>query len=130
MFSPVKSGRAWPASAEVYFCRAVRLVRSFAVRPPELYGGSVMTESTQLSGRVDRTLRASPWCREKGKEVPQYRFGKGEGELRLAATKPPTRMWTQVCHRAIGRLCGRSSKTVGHDPRLTTVAAKTLEIEP
>ncbi|CAM5654621.1 hypothetical protein SPURM210S_00923 [Streptomyces purpurascens] len=61
MFSPVKSARSFLASAEVYFCFAERVVRSFAVRPPLLYGGSVMTESTQPSGRPERTARASPW---------------------------------------------------------------------
>ncbi len=75
MFSPVKSGSACLASAEVYFCRALRLVRSFAVRPPELYGGSVMTESTHPSGSVASTLSASPWCREKGKGIPQFGSG-------------------------------------------------------
>src|SRR3954447_9246197 len=83
MFSPVKSGKACWASAEVYFCFAERVVRSFAVRPPELYGGSVMTESTQSSGRVARTLSASPWCREKGKEVPRFGWE--------SAGKPPSR---------------------------------------
>lgn len=39
MFSPVKSGKVCWASAEVYFAFAERVVRSFAVRPPELYGG-------------------------------------------------------------------------------------------
>lgn len=61
MFSPTKSGSACWASAETYFWRAERLVRSLAVRPPLLYGGSVMTESAQPSGRVASTLSASPW---------------------------------------------------------------------
>src|SRR5215210_3318556 len=84
MFSPVKSARSFLASAEVYFCFAERVVRSFAVRPPLLYGGSVMTESTQPSGRPERTARASPWCREKGKEEPRFGCGNAEGNSRLA----------------------------------------------
>jgi|SRR5690606_5107722 hypothetical protein len=79
MFSPVKSARSFLESAEVYFCFAERVVRSFAVRPPLLYGGSVMTESTQPSGRPERTARASPWCREKGKEEPLFGCGIAEG---------------------------------------------------
>ena len=93
MFSPVKSGRSCLASAEVYFCFAERVVRSFAVRPPELYGGSVMTESTQSSGRPARTLRASPWCREKGKEGPQFGCGMRGGNYPPRAGVLAGRKW-------------------------------------
>ncbi len=78
------TARSFLESAEVYFCFAERVVRSFAVLPPELYGGSVMTESTQPSGRPARTLRASPWCREKGKEEPLFGCGVAEVTNRLA----------------------------------------------
>jgi len=61
-FSPGKFCRSCADPLVTYFARAVRLVRSELVRPPELYGGSVMTAWMLSSGRVLSTVRASPRC--------------------------------------------------------------------
>src|SRR5690348_9582042 len=61
-FSPGKFCRSCADPLVAYLARAVRPVRSELVRPPELYGGSVMTALTLSSGRVFSTVRASPRC--------------------------------------------------------------------
>ena len=40
---------------------AVALDFSACVRPPDAYGGSVMTASNVLGGKLSSTVRLSPW---------------------------------------------------------------------
>ena len=48
-----------PPMLEYFF--AVALDFSACVRPPDAYGGSVMTASNVLGGKLSSTVRLSPW---------------------------------------------------------------------